>query len=106
MFTTLHLYNFIQEAQLQSRKKAGEGKDSCPPPRLSRLSKMMSGLYRVLESDVLLQAAMVTLRRGMESRERYRSKYVTERQVHKVIFLLALGIREQEATARSNFVTR
>ena len=67
---------------------------------------MMSGLYRVLESDVLLQAAMVTLRRAMESRERYRSKYVTERQVHKVIFLLALGIREQEVTARSNFVTR
>ena len=94
-----------QEAQLQARKKAGEGKDSCPPPRLPRLTKMMSGLFRVLESDVLLQAAMVTLRRAMEESSS-RSKYVTERQLHKVIFLLALGIREQEVEARSRFVSR
>ena len=94
-----------QEAQLQARKKAGEDKEGFPPPRLLRLTKMMAGLFRVLESDVLLQAAMVTLRRAAEEASS-RSKYVTEQQVHKVVYLLALGIREQEVESRSRFVSR
>ena len=48
-----------QETQLQARKKAGEGADCCPPPRPPRLTRMMSGLVRVLQSSVVLQAAQV-----------------------------------------------
>ena len=69
---------------------------------MPRLIKMMSGLFGVLESDVLLQAVITTLRRV----ERGTGASARQRQVHKVIFLLAPGIREQEVTARSNFVTR
>ena len=87
-----------QEHQLQSRSKAGEGRDCCPPPRLPRLSRLMSGLVRVLQSDVILQAIVVTLRRATESKPAA-SRFVTERQVHKVLFLLALGIQESRAEA-------
>ena len=72
-----------QELQLQTRKAAGEGKDCCPPPRLPKLTRMMSGLVRILQSPVVLQVILVTLRRATESGAEKR-KYVTERQVHKV----------------------
>ena len=93
-----------QEHQLQSRSKAGEGRDCCPPPRLPKLTRMMSGLVRVLQSDVILQTALVTLRRATDSRQESR-KYVTERQVHKVLFLLALGLQESKVeTEHSRFL--
>ena len=65
---------------------------------------MMSGLVRVLQSDVILQTALVTLRRATDSRQESR-KYVTERQVHKVLFLLALGLQESKVeTEHSRFL--
>ena len=72
-----------QEYQLESRSKAGEGKDCCPPPRMPKLTRMMSGLVRILQSKVILQTALVTLRRATDSSPEQRL-YVTERQVHKV----------------------
>ena len=73
-----------QEQQLQQRKAAGEGKDCCPPPRMPRLTRLMAGLVRILQSPVVLQAMLVTLRRASESSPEKR-KYVTERHVHKAI---------------------
>ena len=47
----------------------------------------------------------VTLRRATEQVNK--SKYVTERQVHKVVYLLALGVQEQETDPEHcQFVTR
>jgi len=43
-----------------------------------------------------LQACAVTLRRCLEP-EPGRSKYVTESHVHKILFLIGLGLREAEA---------
>ena len=48
-----------QEHQLQSRSKAGDERDCCPPPPMPKLTGMMSGLARVLQSNVILQAAQV-----------------------------------------------
>jgi hypothetical protein len=42
-----------------------------------------------------LQACAVTLRRCLEP-EPGRSKYVTESHVHKILFLIGLGLREAE----------
>ena len=48
-----------QEYQLQLRSKATDGKECCPPPLMPKLTKMMSGLVRILQSDVMLQTAQV-----------------------------------------------
>jgi len=78
-----------QEAQLSMRRSKG---DCCPPPQLKPLSKLFSGLVRIAQSQVTLQACVVTLRRITS--KGVASKYVTEAGVHKVLFLLALGLRE------------
>jgi len=78
-----------QEAQISMRKSKG---DCCPPPPLQPLTKLFSGLVRVAQSQVTLQACAVTLRRITSSGTI--SRYVTETQVHKVLYLLALALRE------------
>ena len=95
-----------QEYQLQLRSKAGEGRDCCPPPVMPKLTRTMGGLVRLLGSNVMLQTAQVILRRACDHTTS-KSKYVTERQVHKVLYLLALGVQEQKVeTAHSQFVSR
>jgi hypothetical protein len=49
-----------------------------------------------------LQACAVTLRRCLEP-EFGRSKYVTESHVHKILFLIGLGLREAEADGEAQF---
>jgi len=94
-----------QEYQMNNRPKKPDLKESCPPPVMPKLTKLFSGLVRLLQSDVVLQACAVTLRRVAETGS-YRSKYVTERQVHKVLFIIALGIQEQESEPNSLFISR
>ena len=81
-------------ARLKSSGSSGVG-DPCPPPPLPRLTPLFAGLHRVLESDVMLQTCAVTLRRALEP-VASRSKYVAESHVHKVLFLLGVGLREAE----------
>ena len=94
-----------QEQQISNRPKKVDLKECCPPPEMPKLTKLFSGLVRMLQSNVVLQSCAVTLRRVTESGT-YRSKYVTERQVHKVLFLIALGIKEQATESNSLFQSR
>ncbi|XP_023334562.1 E3 ubiquitin-protein ligase UBR2 isoform X2 [Eurytemora carolleeae] len=90
-----------QEYQLNTRLKKG---DPCPPPDLPSLSPLFSGLERVLESSVLLQAVSCTLRRIADT-STSRSKYVLESHVHKVLFLVGLGLRQDASTSSSRFTS-
>ncbi len=94
------------ERQLAARRlKGAPSADPCPPPALPRLTPLFSGLHRVLESDVMLQACAVTLRRCLEP-EKGRSKYVAESHIHKVLFLIGVGLREAEQEENSQFRPR
>eukprot|EP00092_Neocalanus_flemingeri_P020804 GFUD01022541.1.p1 GENE.GFUD01022541.1~~GFUD01022541.1.p1 ORF type:complete len:1872 (+),score=427.20 GFUD01022541.1:98-5617(+) len=94
-----------QEQQVSNRPKKGDLKECCPPPDMPKLTNLFSGLVRMLQSNVVLQACAVTLRRVTEAGS-YKSKYVTERQVHKVLFIIALGIKEQATESNSLFQSR
>jgi hypothetical protein len=53
----------------------------------------------------MLQACAVTLRRAL-AEAAARSKYVTESHLHKVLFLLGLGLRDAEGDKSSLFIAR
>jgi len=94
-----------QEQQINNRPKKADLNEVCPPPMMPKLTKLFSGMVRLLQSNVVLQACAVTLRRASETGS-YKSKYVTERQVHKVLFIIALGIKEQSSELTSQFISR
>jgi len=94
-----------QENQLANRPKKDDLRSYCPPPDMPKLTELFSGMVRMLQADVVLQACAVTLRRVTETGS-YRSKYVTERQVHKVLFIIALGVKEQATESNSLFQSR
>ena len=59
----------------------------------------------IIKVEIKIFVFQVTLRRATEQVNK--SKYVTERQVHKVVYLLALGVQEQETDPEHcQFVTR
>ena len=87
-----------QEAQLQKCSP-------CPPPPLPRLTRLFSGLVRMLQSEVVLQAFVVTLRRAIDT-STTKSRYFTEGQVHKVLYLMALAVRETQVETKSAWVEK
>ena len=59
----------------------------------------------IIKVEIKIFVFQVTLRRATEQVNK--SKYVTEQQVHKVVYLLALGVQEQETDPEHcQFVTR
>ena len=91
-------YTTEQQTKAMERQLSGEGdnaKAGCPPPTPPRPTALAARLPALLSSPVLLAACRVTLRRAAETGPG-RSRYVTERQLHLVIFLVALGLRQAE----------
>ena len=92
---------FTKEQQTASLEAQLAKSSPCPPPPLPPLTRFFSGLVRLLQSEVVLQAFAVTLRRATDP-STVKSRYFTEGQVHKVVYLLALGIRENETETRTS----
>ena len=93
---------FSKEQQTAAQEAQLAKSAPCPPPPLPPLTRFFSGLVRLLQSEVVLQAFAVTLRRATADPSTVRSRYFTEGQVHKVVYLLALGIRENESETRTS----
>ncbi|CAG0883513.1 unnamed protein product [Cyprideis torosa] len=95
----LFYYHYTREDQGKSeeaqrrRKFLPEDVRCCPPPPLPALTKEFSGLAKLVECDVFLQIAETVLKRAVMWD---RPSLFTESQFRKLLFLIGLGLREEE----------
>lgn len=81
-----------EEAQRKRRKTAGE-LECCPPPRLPRLTEMMSLVANLLQCDVMLSVMQIVLTRTLD----LKARSFSEPQVHKILHLIGYALQEQES---------
>ena len=91
-------YHYTREDQSKSeeaqraRLKAANKAQVCPPPPLPPLSNNYGGLSRLLLSELLLYLLELVLARA----DNLKSRCFSEDQVHKVLYLIGIGLLEEE----------
>ena len=80
-----------EEAQ-RSRLKSSNKTQVCPPPVMPDLCKSFSGLVHLLQSDMMLHLLHLVLTRADD----LKSRCFSESQVHKVLYLIGMGLLEEE----------
>ena len=86
-----------EEAQ-RSRLKAANKPMVCPPPQLPALCKTFAPLSNLLESDLMLHLLTLVLKRADD----LKSRCFSESQVHKVLFLIGMGLLEEQRLKQAN----
>merc|ERR1719419_892270 len=89
-----------EEAQ-RSRLKAANKPMVCPPPQLPALCKTFAPLSNLLESDLMLHLLTLVLKRADD----LKSRCFSESQVHKVLFLIGMGLLEEQRLKQANHDT-
>ncbi|OXU27651.1 hypothetical protein TSAR_014521 [Trichomalopsis sarcophagae] len=81
-----------EEAQRKRRKTVGE-LECCPPPKLPRLTEMLSLVTNLLQCDVMLSIMNIVLTRTLD----LKARSFSEPQVHKILHLIGYALQEQES---------
>ncbi|KAJ8678786.1 hypothetical protein QAD02_014573 [Eretmocerus hayati] len=81
-----------EQAQRKRRKIAGE-LECCPPPKLPKLTEMMTPIIDLLQCDVTLSIMQIVLTRTLD----LKARSFSEPQVHKILHLIGYALQEQES---------
>ena len=98
-------YHFTREDQSKSeeaqraRLKAAGKPQVCPPPAPPKPSKCFAGLTPLLWSPLMLHLIKLVLDRA----DNLKSRCFSEAQVHRVLYLVGLGLSEEERDQEGGF---
>ena len=91
-------YHFTREDQSKSeesqraRLKAAGAAQVCPPPALPALTTNYAGLTELQQSSLMIHLLTLVLKRADD----LKSRCFSEAQVHKVLYLIGMGLMEEE----------
>ena len=91
-------YHYTREDQSKSeetqrsRLKSANKPQVCPPPKMPALCRNFSKLSFILQSDLMLYLFNLVLKRADD----LKSRCFSESQVHKVLYLIGIGLLEEE----------
>ena len=97
-------YHYTREDQskseeaTRSRLKAANKPQVCPPPKMPSLCRSFAGMSNIFQSDLLLHVLKLVLTRADD----LKSRCFSESQVHKVLYLIGMGLVEEERAKQEN----
>ena len=86
------------EESQRSRLKAANKPQVCPPPRMPALCRTFAGMSDIFQSELLLHVLKLVLQRADD----LKSRCFSESQVHKVLYLIGMGLVEEARAKQEN----